>query len=51
VLEGPEHVFKLINPGYQKLVGHRPIVGRKVADALPEAVAQGYLPPAGVSGR
>lgn len=43
VLTGPEHVIELANPGYLKLVGNRPVVGRRVADALPEAVAQGYL--------
>ena len=43
VLEGPEHVIKLANTGYLKLVGHRPIVGRRIADAIPEAVGQGYL--------
>ncbi|WP_295851586.1 PAS domain S-box protein [uncultured Xylophilus sp.] len=43
MLRGPEHVFELLNPGYQRLVGHRPVVGRRLADALPDAVAQGYL--------
>jgi signal transduction histidine kinase/ActR/RegA family two-component response regulator len=43
VLQGPDHVIEFANPGYLKLVGHRSIIGRRVADALPEAVAQGYL--------
>jgi signal transduction histidine kinase/ActR/RegA family two-component response regulator len=43
LLRGPEHVIELANPGYLRLTGHRPVVGRTVADALPEAVAQGYL--------
>jgi len=43
MLRGPEHVFELANPGYMKLIGDREILGRSVADALPEAVAQGYL--------
>jgi signal transduction histidine kinase/CheY-like chemotaxis protein len=43
VLRGPEHVIELVNPGYLKIIGHRTVVGRKVADALPDAVAQGYL--------
>lgn len=43
VLEGPEHVIKLANPGYLKLVGHRQVVGRRVVDALPEVTAQGYV--------
>ncbi|MEO6187120.1 MAG: ATP-binding protein [Steroidobacteraceae bacterium] len=43
VLEGPEHVIAFANPGYLKLVGHRSILGRRVAEVLPEAVAQGYV--------
>jgi signal transduction histidine kinase/ActR/RegA family two-component response regulator len=43
LLTGPEHIFELANISYQKLVGPRALLGRKVADALPDAVAQGYL--------
>jgi PAS domain-containing protein len=43
VLRGPKHVFEMANPGYRRLVGHRPIVGRTVDEALPEIVEQGYL--------
>jgi PAS domain-containing protein len=43
VLSGPEHVFEMANPQYLALISHRPVVGRTVADALPEAVAQGYV--------
>ena len=43
VLRGPTHVYELANPGYMRLIGHRPIIGRALADALPEAVEQGYL--------
>jgi signal transduction histidine kinase len=43
VLRGPEHVIELANPDYVRLVGHRAVVGRKVAEALPDAVEQGYL--------
>jgi PAS domain S-box-containing protein len=43
VLRGPQHLFEFANPGYLHLVGDRPVVGRHVAEALPEAVAQGYL--------
>jgi signal transduction histidine kinase/ActR/RegA family two-component response regulator len=43
LLTGPDHIIELANSGYLKLVGHRTVVGRKVADALPDAVAQGYL--------
>lgn len=43
VLRGPDHVIELANPGYLALVGHRKVVGRTVADALPETVAQGFV--------
>ena len=42
-LRGPEHLIELANPGYMRLVGQRPVIGRTVAEALPEAVEQGYL--------
>jgi signal transduction histidine kinase len=43
VLRGPTHVFEMANPGYLALVSHRPVLGRTVADALPEALDQGYV--------
>ncbi|GJD55124.1 PAS domain-containing protein [Methylobacterium dankookense] len=43
VLRGREHRFELANPRYLKLVGHRDVVGRTVAEALPDAVEQGFL--------
>ncbi len=43
LLEGPDHRITLANPGYKKLVGDRPVIGRSFADALPDAVAQGFL--------
>lgn len=43
VLRGPDHVCELANPGYLQLIGNRPVVGRKIADALPEAAEQGYV--------
>ena len=43
VVRGPTHVFELANPGYMRLIGHRPVVGRTVAEVLPEVVEQGYL--------
>lgn len=43
MLEGPEHRIVMANPNYLQLVGHRPVLGRTVAEALPDAVAQGYL--------
>ncbi len=43
VLRGPEHRFEMANPGYIRLAGNRQVVGQTVAEALPEAVQQGYL--------
>jgi PAS domain S-box-containing protein len=43
LLRGPEHRIEIANPLYLQLVGHRPVLGRTVAEALPDAVAQGYL--------
>ena len=43
VLEGPDHLITYINPRYQTLVGDRAVLGKTVADALPDAVEQGYL--------
>jgi signal transduction histidine kinase/CheY-like chemotaxis protein len=43
LLSGPNHRFEIANPGYLRLVGDRPLIGRPLAEALPEAVEQGYL--------
>jgi PAS domain S-box-containing protein len=43
VLEGPEHRFSVANPLYRELVGGRDVVGRPVAEALPEIRGQGFL--------
>jgi PAS domain S-box-containing protein len=43
MLRGPTHVFELANPAYLQLVGNRPVLGKGVAEALPDAAAQGYL--------
>jgi PAS domain S-box-containing protein len=42
-LKGPEHIFELVNPEYQKMYGSRQILGKKVADAIPELVSQGII--------
>jgi PAS domain S-box-containing protein len=42
-LRGPQHIFDLANPTYLQLVGHRDIIGKSVAEALPEVVEQGYI--------
>ncbi len=43
LLTGPDHVFTLASPKYLELVGHRPLIGRPVHEALPEVARQGYL--------
>ncbi len=43
LLRGPEHIVEFVNPGYRRLIGHRDIVGRRLADEHGDVVAQGYL--------
>jgi signal transduction histidine kinase/PAS domain-containing protein len=43
LLSGPEHRVELANPNYLRLVGHRQILGMPIAEALPDAAAQGYV--------
>jgi len=38
--DGPQHVFRLVNPLYQQLVGDRPILGQPIAEAMPELAGQ-----------
>jgi PAS domain S-box-containing protein len=42
VLDGPDHVFTHANPAYKAFVGRQDIVGRRVSDVAPEAIAQGW---------
>jgi PAS domain S-box-containing protein len=41
--QGPTHVFEMANPSYYQIVGHRKLLGRTVADALPELAEQGFV--------
>ena len=43
VLHGAEHVFQFANPPYMQLVGNRDLLGKSVADALPEVREQGFV--------
>ena len=38
VLDGPELVYELVNPGYQRLFPGRTLLGRPILEALPEIV-------------
>ena len=43
MLRGPDHVFELVNPAYEQLIGHRDVIGKPVAEALPEIATQGFI--------
>jgi signal transduction histidine kinase/ActR/RegA family two-component response regulator len=43
MLRGPQHVFEMANPAYLVLIGNRDVLGKAVAQALPEMVTQGYV--------
>ena len=43
LLEGPDYRFVLANPAYQRLVGHRAVIGLTVREAFPEVEGQGFL--------
>ena len=42
VLHGPRHVFEMANEAYYHLVGRRDLIGKSVADGLPELAGQGF---------
>ncbi|WP_266206208.1 PAS domain-containing protein [Pontibacter kalidii] len=43
VLKGPEHRFELVNENYQMLMPGKELVGKTVAEAMPEVVEQGFV--------
>lgn len=43
ILQGPQHVFEIVNDAYQSLVGNRPLIGKPVREALPEVEGQGFF--------
>ncbi len=43
ITAGPEHRFSFANADYQLLTGNRDLLGRPVAEALPEVVEQGFI--------
>lgn len=43
VLRGPEHRYEFVNPPYYELFPDRELLGRTVAEAVPEAVEQGFV--------
>ncbi|WP_189702513.1 PAS domain S-box protein [Subsaximicrobium wynnwilliamsii] len=43
MLKGPNHVFEMANPLYLHLTGKKDIVGKTVAEVLPEVIEQGFV--------
>jgi PAS domain S-box-containing protein len=43
LVEGPDYRFVMANGAYRELVGGRDVVGRTVAEALPEVADQGFV--------
>lgn len=45
LLRGPEHVFELANPRYQRIVGRQEsdLIGKPIREALPELEGQGFF--------
>ena len=43
MLQGPGHVFDLVNPAYMQLVGHRDVLGKPVREAIPDVAGQGFF--------
>ena len=43
LLEGPDHRFTVANRAFHDLVGGRDLVGRAVANAIPEFAGQGFI--------
>jgi len=43
VLRGPEHVFDLVNPGYQHLFSGRELLGKPIRQALPDLEDQRFF--------
>ena len=43
VLRGPDHVFDLVNPMYQRLFPRRALLGKPIREALPELAGQRFF--------
>ena len=43
MMEGPDHVIKLVNPAFQTLAGHRDMDGKPAIHAFPEVHLQTYI--------
>jgi PAS domain S-box-containing protein len=43
ILDGPEHTYTLVNEKYQQLFPSRQLLGKTVAEAVPEVIEQGFI--------
>jgi PAS domain S-box-containing protein len=43
ILRGAEHRYEFVNPAYQQVFPHRQLLGRSIAEALPEVAQQGLV--------
>ena len=43
VVREPSHIFEMVNDRYLQLIGQRQVIGKPVAEALPEVVEQGFV--------
>jgi signal transduction histidine kinase len=43
VVHGPGHVFEMANEAYYSITGNRELVGKTLAEALPEVQEQGFI--------
>ncbi len=43
MMRGPDHTFVLANPAYERLIGRRDIIGKTVAEVMPEVRDQGFI--------
>jgi len=43
ITRGPTHVFDMVNPAYEQLVGRSDLIGRTVLETLPEVESQGFI--------
>lgn len=43
MVSGRQHRFITVNAAYRNLIGHRDVIGKTVAEALPEVVGQGFI--------
>jgi PAS domain S-box-containing protein len=43
VLSGEDLTFTLVNHAYQQLIGHRPVIGKTILEALPEMEGQEFI--------